>query len=485
MWQTLVYIPEKLGEIPLFGFGLLAAIWLLFSLALLTLQIRRDGWSADVAGTLVTLVVLGALICFVLPNVMVEIPDARAAERGPVRGLPIRGYGTMLLAAVAAALVLAMRRARQRGLDPSMIINLAFWLILPGILGARLFHVIEYWPVHYGPVLQREGFMAAMAAAMNISAGGLVVYGSLIGGMLGGMVFIAKNRLPLRATLDVIAPSLALGLALGRVGCFLNGCCFGGLCDLPWAVQFPPESPAYQHQLEQGELYIAGIKLGQDVASPHRLPVIQSVRAGSPAEKAGLRPGVHVTTINGRAVTEGNAEAEHHVLAFGCPGCSSGSCSANKTGLPDSVRSGVQLLLQAVSQAARNGVPVEIVLGTREGHVFHWTDPTPLPPRGEPVHPTQLYSALNALILLGVLLAFEPFQKHEGEVFALLLTLYPISRFTIEIIRDDEPGAYCGLTISQVVSLVLLLAAVAMWCYLRWWGRPTARTNSIALQQAQ
>lgn len=478
MWQTLIYIPAELGGIPLFGFGLLAAIWAIISLVVMALQIRRSGWNSDAAATLVTLAVLGALICFVLPKVMVEIPGKRSADGTPVYGLPIRGYGTMLLLAVAAALLLAMHRARRRGLDPGMVINLAFWIILPGILGARLFHVIEYWPIHYGPVLREQGPAAALAAVANISAGGLVVYGSLIGGLLGGTAFLLRNALPFWATLDLIAPSLALGLAIGRLGCFLNGCCFGGACDLPWAVRFPPNSPAYEHQLEHGDLYIAGVKLGADSASPQGAPVIRAVLPGSPAEKAGVKPGMHVLTVNGYATAGENAESQPRVLT---PGCACALCAraAESGRAAGSVQAAVRLLLQAIAIASRNGVPVEITLRTQEGRTLRWSDASPLPARGEPLHPSQLYSSLNALILLLVLLAFEPFQKRDGELFALLLTLYPITRFTIEFIRDDEPGAYCGLTISQVVSIALLLLAVGLWIYLRRLGsarvRPTAQ----------
>ena len=471
MWQTLIYIPAKVGGIPLFGFGLLAVLWAVISLLVMALQLRRSGWNADAAGTLVTLAVLGGLICFVLPNVMVEIPGTRSADGRPVYGLPIRGYGTMLLLAVAAALLLAMHRARRRGLDPGMVINLAFWIILPGILGARLFHVIEYWPVHYGPVLREQGCAAALAAVVNISAGGLVVYGSLIGGLLGGAAFIVRYGFPFWATLDLITPSLALGLAIGRLGCFLNGCCFGGACDLPWAVRFPPGSPAYEHQLAHGDLYIAGVKLGEDPATPQGPPVIRSVLPGSPAEKCGVKIGMPVLAVNGYATTGENRGrgAEPRVLA---PGCASGLCLWAGKGEhpPDSVRAGVRLLLHAVANAGRDGVPVEIALTTQDGKTLRWADASPLPARGEPLHPTQLYSSLNALILLLVLLAFEPFQKRDGELLALLLTLYPIARFTIEILRNDEPGAYWGLTISQVLSIVLLLSAVGLWIYLRRFG---------------
>jgi len=469
MWQTLIYIPAEVGGIPLFGFGVIAVIWAFIGLLVMALQVRRSGWNSDAAATLVTLAVLGALICFVLPNVMVEIPGMRSADGTAAFGLPIRGYGTMLLLAVASALLLAMHRARRRGLDPGMVINLAFWIILPGILGARLFHVIEYWPIHYGPVLRAQGPAAALAAVANISAGGLVVYGSLIGGLLGGVAFIVRYGLPFWGTLDLIAPSLALGLAIGRLGCFLNGCCFGGACDLPWAVRFPPASPAYEHQLEHGDLYIAGVKLGADPALPQGPPVIRAVLPGSPAEKSGVKTGMRVLAVNGYATAGENPGFEPRVLT---PGCACALCPQTTKGdhSSGSVRAGVRLLLQAVANASRNGLPVEIAVITQDGETLHWADASPLPARGEPLHPTQLYSSLNALILLLVLLAFEPFQKWDGELFALLLTLYPISRFTIEVIRDDEPGAYCGLTISQVVSIVLLLLAVGLWIYLRRFG---------------
>ncbi|GAB4139301.1 prolipoprotein diacylglyceryl transferase family protein [Thermopirellula anaerolimosa] len=472
MWQTLIYIPEKLGGIPLFGFGLLFVIWAIASLIVMILQVRRAGWNADAAGTLVTLAVLGALVCFVLPNVMVEIPGTRAADGGPAYGLPIRGYGTMLLLAVAAALSLAMHRAKRRGLDPNVVINLAFWIILPGIVGARLFHVIEYWPIHYGPVLRQQGLPAALAAVINISAGGLVVYGSLIGGLIGGVAFILRYGFPFWATLDLISPSLALGLAIGRLGCFLNGCCFGGACDLPWAVRFPPASPAYEHQLEHGDLYIAGVKLGTDPDAPQGPPVIRSVLPGSAAEKSGVRPGMHLLAVNGRAIASVNAAAEPRVLAPGCACCSQAGKAESSS---DAKRAGVRLLLQAVTDAARDGLPVRLTLRTQDGQTLRWSDASPLPARGEPLHPTQLYSSLNAIILLFVLLAFEPFQKRDGELFTLLMGLYPISRFAIEIIRNDEPGAYCGLTISQVVSLAILILAAASWLYLKRFGRPKGR----------
>ena len=89
-----------------------------------------------------------------------------------------------------------------------------------------------------------------------------------------------------------------------------------------------------------------------------------------------------------------------------------------------------------------------------------------LPPYAHPLQPTQIFSSINALLLCGVLLAYYPFRKREGEVTALLLTLYPSTRFLLELIRSDEAGQFgTGLTISQLVSLVTLLLVAGLWVY--------------------
>ena len=134
---------------------------------------------------------------------------------------------------------------------------------------------------------------------------------------------------------------MLVGLAIGRVGCFLNGCCYGGPCDLPWAVSFPA---------------------GTEVAA-------------------------------------------------------------------------------TVSAAAAGGPSV-------------------------PVHPTQLYAAIDAALLAALAVAFTPLARRDGEVFALVLTLHPISRMLLEEIRVDEPPALgTPLSISALISLVLLALAAGLW----WW----------------
>ena len=90
-----------------------------------------------------------------------------------------------------------------------------------------------------------------------------------------------------------------------------------------------------------------------------------------------------------------------------------------------------------------------------------------LPDHSRPVHPTQLYSSIGAFLICLLLLAYDPYRRRDGELWALMLTVYPVSRFLEEMIRTDEPAIFgTGMTISQNISLVLLLCAGALWAYL-------------------
>src|SRR4029079_15885832 len=104
---------------------------------------------------------------------------------GEEQGLPIRGYGVMLLLAVSSAVALLVHRAKRRGYEPELILSLAFWLFLAGIVGARMFYLIEYWQ----PQFHKETLAETLKAVLNITQGGLVVFGSLIGGAVAALIF--------------------------------------------------------------------------------------------------------------------------------------------------------------------------------------------------------------------------------------------------------------------------------------------------------
>lgn len=139
----------------------------------------------------------------------------------------------MMALAFLAGLWTARLRARRENIPGDTIADLTLWLMAGAILGARAVYVTTYWRTEFADQPLSEIFM--------IQHGGLVYYGGLIGATLAGMIYLRWKKLPLWKTADVIAPSIALGSVFGRIGCLLNGCCYGRACALPWAIRFPPD----------------------------------------------------------------------------------------------------------------------------------------------------------------------------------------------------------------------------------------------------
>ncbi len=411
MCQTIFEIPSRLFGLPLFGFGLLLAAWSLGGVALAIVMARRQGWSSDTLSQLFMYALCGAALCFLPPRMHLIIDG----------GLPVRGYGVMLLVAVSGAVLVSIRRARQMGQDPEMILSCATWLFIGGIAGARLFYVIQKWKL-----FQRPTWGETIEAALNIAQGGLVVYGSLLAGGLALYLFSRKHRLPWLAMCDLVAPGLVLGMALGRVGCFMNGCCYGGPSDLPWAVQFPWNTPPFADQVKSGKIPVHGISLGSDLEGP---PVVLAVEPDSSAALSGLKVGDKLEAVNGMKVASVE-EAQVMLLSIDRPGAL------------------VSL------RVAGNSRPLE------------WPITGALP-RSQAVHPAQLYSTIDALLLCALLLAYSPFRRRDGELLALIMTVHPISRFLLEIIRVDEGDVlWTGMSISQNISLGIFAAGCLLWIYL-------------------
>lgn len=145
--------------------------------------------------------------------------------------LTIRWYGVMMALAFLAGLWTATRRGRLIGVSAELISDVTLWLMVGSILGARVVYVVTYWDTQFAGGPFSEVFM--------IQHGGLVYYGGLIGATISGLAYLAWKRLPVWRVADVLAPSIALGSVFGRIGCLLNGCCYGRACSLPWAIRFP------------------------------------------------------------------------------------------------------------------------------------------------------------------------------------------------------------------------------------------------------
>jgi phosphatidylglycerol:prolipoprotein diacylglycerol transferase len=151
--------------------------------------------------------------------------------------LTIHWYGVMIALAFLAGLWTATRRARHENMSSERIADIVIWIMVGAILGARIVYVATYWKDEFAGQPLSEIFM--------IQHGGLVYYGGLIGATIAGVIYIRWKKLPLWKTADVLAPSIALGNVFGRIGCLLNGCCYGRACSLPWAIQFPADNPLH------------------------------------------------------------------------------------------------------------------------------------------------------------------------------------------------------------------------------------------------
>ena len=150
---------------------------------------------------------------------------------------PVHSYGVMMALAFVFGLWTATRARRREKISGETIADVTLWIMIGGILGARTVYVATYWNDEFAGQPISEIFM--------IRHGGLVFYGGLIGAIIAGAIYLRWKKLPLWKIADVLAPSIALGSVFGRIGCLLNGCCYGRACDLPWAISFPADNPLH------------------------------------------------------------------------------------------------------------------------------------------------------------------------------------------------------------------------------------------------
>ena len=262
------------------------------------------------------------------------------------KSLPVYGYGFMMFLGFVAAGWMAILRGRHVGIKAEEIWDVCLWVLVGGIGGARLFYVVQKSDqVFEGAKTSSDYFFALI----NLQEGGLVLYGGIILALTAFIVFCLRRKLSPLLMTDVIMPSFFIGLAFGRLGCFMNGCCYGDRCELPWSVSFPMGS------------------------------------------------------------------------------------------VPD---------MALVGRGYVNASDASTLM----------------------LHPTQIYSSLNALLLATVTHFFFRVRRRDGAVLAVALLTYPITRFLIEYLRSDEKhvlvlGWQSPFTISQLVSLGMLCfgAAYVLW----------------------
>jgi len=230
----------------------------------------------------------------------------------------LHSYGVFVAMAFLSAMGLALREARRVGEDPEKILDLCFYVLVAAIAGSRILYVVVNWPT----------FEQDPVEIVRIWHGGLVFYGGFIGAFIAAWWYIRSKKLSFLKTADILAPSIAFGQFVGRIGCFCAGCCYGKPSNLPWAVVF--------------------------------------------------------------------------------------------------------------------------------------TDPESLAPRGIPLHPTQLYSSLNGLLIFALLVGLRRIKSFDGQLFWSYVLLYAVTRSIIEIFRGDPRGMFFGGAISTSQLLGSIMAAVAI-----------------------
>ena len=152
-------------------------------------------------------------------------------------------YGLMLALGFVLAIYLSMVRAKKAGENPDFIFDLAVWTILSGILGGRLFYVFLNFSEYRNDLFS---IINPVQPDGTLGIGGLVFIGALITGTLVGIAYVRRKGRSVMKTGDIVLPGLAFGYALGRMGCFFSGCCFGMPCALPWGVSFPATWTTWQ-----------------------------------------------------------------------------------------------------------------------------------------------------------------------------------------------------------------------------------------------
>ena len=348
MWPVLFRIPldrpwnlGPLGEVP--GFCCLLSLWVLMGVVAFVLHRRETGWKKYISDEPLPFILwfcVAVVIVIGAPRLGMYLRENGSPNFRD--GLPVFGYGVMLFTGLSTAVTLASKRALREGLDVDIIWDLAIWLVVPGIIGARLYYLIQYHDRVFSNVPSSEWLMTAV----NLSQGGIVLYGGLIGGAIGYFAFCYFRHLRPLGLADIVVPSVFIGIGFGRIGCFLYGCCYGAACSLPWAVKFPRDSATFASMVEKGLI---------DINAP---------------------------------------------------------CTPS-------------------------------------------------------LHPTQIYSSIDGFIIAAITSWYFWHRRRNGEVLAVALMIYPVTRFCMEFLRADEVGQLkTSLTTAQLVSIGLFVVNLIFMVYL-------------------
>lgn len=170
-------------------------------------------------------------------SVLFQIPVPSFLESLGLPGaIPVYSYGVAVLVSFLLTIRLAQKRAGRLGVAAEKVQDIALWTIIGGIAGARLMHVALY-----------RGSYASFADVLRLYNGGLVLHGAFIAVPAVLLILSGRHALPLADILKIFIPLLPMSIGIGRLGCFLNGCCYGAPATTPWGISYAPDSlyPGY------------------------------------------------------------------------------------------------------------------------------------------------------------------------------------------------------------------------------------------------
>lgn len=311
-------------------------------------------------------------------------------------GIPIYGFGVMLFIAFILCSWLAGRRAEREGVKKEHIQDLTIYLFIGGLLGARISYLLMQENV--------KDVMDFLYRLPRIWDGGIILYGSLVGGFLAYLLHyflvLRKEGITLGKVADILAPALVLGIALGRIGCFFNGCCYGQVpaVDAPvYSVSFPLSAPATQELIASGAQTAAGFTVTPDPVGSIDGVRVDFVDPTSSAYTAGLRPGQVIEKVG-----------------------------------PHEVHS-LEDLTRALFDPAFWPRDQRTLTLTVRGE----SAPIVCSPGSLGLHPTQLYETISMFLLFLLLMAYSPFRTRDGQIIALMMMCYAVHRSLNELLRND------------------------------------------------
>lgn len=177
-----------------------------------------------------------------------------------VFGWPIRTWALFLLLALFVAWLIGRKRAEKFGIPKEKISDLAVWMLVAGVIGARLAYVLLEWSY----------YSKNLGEIVDMRKGGMTSFGGYLFGLFAIIIWARIVRTSALRTTDLAAVPVLVAIGIGRIGCFFNGCCYGGHCDLPWAVVFP-ESPGPVHPAQLYDALMAFAAAGLLYAYERRL----------------------------------------------------------------------------------------------------------------------------------------------------------------------------------------------------------------------